>query len=176
MPADRPAGAADDDGGAPKSPPAVGDEAPRFALKDLSGEEVALAALLKEGPVVLVVLRGYPGYQCPICNRQVGELLGKAKDFAAKKARVVFVYPGPAEDLDKYAREFVSGKEFPENFEFVIDPDYKFTAAYALRWDAPRETAYPSAFVIDSGGKVLLAKISKSHGGRASAAELLEAL
>jgi hypothetical protein len=57
-----------------------------------------------------------------------------------------------------------------------MDPDYKFTNAYRLRWDAPRETAYPSTFVIDRERKVRFAKVSKTHGGRATASEVLKAL
>ena len=43
-------------------------------------------------------------------------------------------------------------------------------------WDAPRETAYPSTFVIDQGGVIRFAKVSKSHGGRAATGEVLKAL
>ncbi len=157
-------------------PPAVGDKAADFKLNDLEGKSVSLGDQLKNGPVVLVVLRGYPGYQCPICSRQFGELLGKAKKFADAKATVVFVYPGPAADLDKYAQEFVGGKTFPENFRFLIDPDYKFTELYHLRWNKPQETAYPSSFVIDDHGLIHFAKISHSHGDRASSNELIDAL
>ncbi len=38
------------------------------------------------------------------------------------------------------------------------------------------ETAYPAAFVVDGSGKVRFAKVSRTHGGRAAAAEVLEAL
>ena len=39
-----------------------------------------------------------------------------------------------------------------------------------------RETAYPSTFVIDRKGKVRYSLVSKNHGGRASAADVLTAL
>jgi peroxiredoxin len=156
--------------------PAVGDDAPEFSLKDLVGEEISLSKLNADSPVVLVVLRGYPGYQCPICSVQVGGLIGKAKEINEAIAKVVMVYPGPAEQLDQYATEFIKGKKLPENFLFVTDPDYKFTQAYGLRWDAARETAYPSTFVIDQKGIVRFSKISKSHGDRAKFADILEAL
>jgi hypothetical protein len=58
---------------------------------------------------------------------------------------------------------------------FVTDPDYTFTNAYNLRWDVPRETAYPSTFVMDKQRKIHFARISKTHGGRTSAAEVLKA-
>ena len=157
-------------------PPAVGDKASDFRLNDLNGKSVSLGDQLKGGPVVLVVLRGYPGYQCPICTKQFGELLGKGNKFTDAKATLVFVYPGPAADLDKYAKEFVGGKSFPDNFRFLIDPDFKFTEQYDLRWNKPQETAYPSSFVIDKQGIIQFAKISHSHGDRASPSELLDAL
>jgi peroxiredoxin Q/BCP len=157
-------------------PPAVGDTAPDFALKDIEGREVRLSELQMRGPVVLVVLRGYPGYQCPICNAQAGEFLAQAHRFAAAKARVVFVYPGSADSLTGHAREFLKERSLPEGFHFLVDPDYGFTNAYALRWNKPRETAYPSTFVIDPRGAVRFAMVSSSHGGRAKAADVLQAL
>jgi thioredoxin-dependent peroxiredoxin len=56
----------------------------------------------------------------------------------------------------------------------VTDPDYTFTNQYHLRWDAEKETAYPSTFVIDPTGKIRFAQISKTHGGRVKAATALE--
>lgn len=64
----------------------------------------------------------------------------------------------------------------PDNFYFTIDPDYSMINKYGLRWNAPKETAYPSTFVIDKSGKIVFSKISKTHGGRAKIDEILEAL
>ena len=158
------------------NPPKVGDAAPNFTLNALDGKKVTLANLTKKGPVALIVLRGYPGYQCPICTMQVGELIGSGEKFAASNTPVILVYPGPSSDLQKHANEFVTGKNLPKNFQFVIDPDYTFVNRYGLRWNAPNETAYPSTFVIDKGGKIVFAKISQSHGGRATASEILAAI
>ncbi len=158
----------------PPIPPKVGDTAPDFKLTTPGGDEVQLATMLKQGPVVLVVLRGFPGYQCPICSKQVGTLIGKSKELAEKKASVLLVYPGPADGLKEHAAEFVRGKTLPANVTLVIDPDYSMIKAYGLRWDAPKETAYPSTFVLDSAGKIVMAKISTTHGGRADIAEVLK--
>jgi peroxiredoxin len=65
-------------------------------LTTLDRKPVQLSQRLAEGPVVLVVLRGWPGYQCPICTRQVGEFIARAEQLKAAKARVMLVYPGPA--------------------------------------------------------------------------------
>jgi len=153
--------------------PKVGDEAQNFTLKNVEGEDVELTGLLKEGPVVLLFLRGYPGYQCPLCTKQVGDFSGQAKGFADKKATILLVYPGNGADLKKRAVEFVGAKELPKNVVFVTDPDYMATKLWKLRWEAPQETAYPSTFVIDKEGKIRFAKVSKSHGGRTKSGEIL---
>lgn len=155
--------------------PEAGDTVPGFELESLSGGKAKLDTFLKKGPVVLVVLRGYPGYQCPFCTRQVGELIGNTKEFADAKASVVLIYPGPADGLKQHAGEFVQGKDIPANFT-LLDPDYAFITKYGLRWEAPHETAYPSTFVLDHTGKILFAKISKTHGDRATSDEILKAL
>lgn len=155
---------------------AVGSKAPDFTLAGLDGKPVTLSKLAADSPVVLVVLRGYPGYQCPVCMMQVADLKKHADELSAAKAEVVLVYPGPAKNLNDRADEFIKGRDLPENFSFVTDPGYEFTNAYGLRWDAPLETAYPSTFVIDRQGIVRYAKVSKSHGGRAKADEVVEAL
>ena len=177
QPAKEPA-AVPDEGQSDASPttPQVDEKAPDFTLRTLDRKPVQLSKQLANGPVVIVVLRGWPGYQCPICTTQVGEFLARAAQLKAAKAHVILVYPGPAEDLADHAQEFVSGSELPANFSFVTDPGFEFTIRYGLRWDAPRETAYPSTFVIDRKGIVRFAKVSKSHGDRANAKEVLAAV
>lgn len=157
-------------------PPKVGAKAPAFTLARLDGTKLALADELKAGPVVLIVGRGWVGYQCPFCNRQFGDFLTNAKAIEEVGARVIWVYPGPTDEIQKRAEEFAANREFPPNFRFVLDPAYGFTVSYGLRWDAPQETAYPSTFVIDRDGVVRYALISKTHAGRATAADVLTAL
>ena len=98
-------------------------------------------------------------------------------DFATRKANVVLVYPGPVANLDEHAKEFLAQQaELPSNIKLVIDPDYKMTNLYGLRWDAPHETAYPATFILDAGGTILFEKISHSHGDRTSAEDVLAQL
>lgn len=156
--------------------PQTGELAPNFSLKTLDDKVVELKTLTAKHPVLLIVLRGWPGYQCPICSRQVNDYVGKAADFAAQGVQVLMVYPGPADQLKTHAQEFLASKEWPADFLYVIDPDYTFTNAYGLRWDAPKETAYPSTFIIDRQGRVRFAHVSKSHGDRVDAAAAKAAL
>lgn len=156
--------------------PALGTHAPDFTLKNLKGDAVRLVAETAKGPVVLVLLRGFPGYQCPLCTRQVKELANHAAAFSSAKARVLFVYPGPAAIVQAKAQEFTADKGLAALFEMLLDPDYAFTNLYGLRWDAPKETSYPSTFVLDKTGTIVYAKVSTTHGDRAPVKEILSAL
>jgi peroxiredoxin len=157
-------------------PPEVGAQAPNFTLNTLDERPIELKVLTAKRPVVLLMLRGWPGYQCPICTRQVNDFVSHAAEFAKHDVQVLMVYPGPAEALKAHAQEFLADKQWPVEFLFVVDPDYAFTHAYGLRWDAPKETAYPSNFIIDQEGRVRFAHISRTHGDRVSARAALDAL
>jgi len=93
------------------APPLPGDKAPDFALSTPEGKTVRFSELVSKGPVVLVVLRGYPGYQCPYCNRQVQDFIQNSQGFADVGAHVVLVYPGPPQDLGARANEFLADKK-----------------------------------------------------------------
>ena len=155
--------------------PVIGAKAPDFSLASLDGTRVRLSDEVARGPVVLVVLRGWNGYQCPYCTRQFNEFVSKAGDFQASSARVLFVYTGPDAGMAK-VKEFAAKTEMPSNFRMLIDPDFTFTKAYGLRWDAPNETAYPSTFVLDKHGIVTFAATSREHGDRVPVATALKAL
>ena len=163
--------------GAAAQTPAVGGRAPDFTLNTPMGVAVHLADETRKGTVVLVLLRGYPGYQCPYCVRQVHDFADHAAAFEARKTEVLFVYPGPPADLDGHAKEFLAKQSgLPANIKLVIDPDYSMTNQYGLRWDAPRETAYPGTFILDAHGTVRFEKISHEHGDRTSAEDILQQL
>jgi peroxiredoxin len=156
--------------------PKLGEKAPPFSLLDLDGQRVTLEGELTHGPVVLVLLRGWPGYQCPFCTRQFADFLRHAPEFEAAGARAVWVYPGPSDSVQQHAREFLASRALPTAFRITTDPDYVFTNAYGLRCDAPDETAYPATFVIDRGATVRFGQIGVGHDGRALATDVLKAL
>ena len=68
----------------------------------------------------------------------------------------------------------MKNKQWPKDYVYVMDPDYTMVNAYNLRWDAPRETAYPSTFVIDRKGIIRFEKISHSHGDRTKASDVVK--
>ena len=147
----------------------------------INGADFKLSKLVAKGSVVIVVLRGFPGYQCPICSTQVAGYIAKAEEFEKQRnTPVVFIYPGKANNLEKRAKEFTAPLEekvdLPSNLIFLLDQDFKITNQLNLRWDKPEETAYPAAFVIDHDGYIQYAKVSDNHGDRATADEILEFL
>ena len=157
--------------------PAVGDKAPDFSLFSPAGATVQMSRQQHGNVLVLVILRGFPGYQCPYCQKQAHDFVAHSDDFAAKMASVLLVYPGPPANLNQHAKEFLASQpKLPPNVVLVIDPDYKVTNLYGLRWDAPQETAYPSTFILSKDGTILFEKISHSHGDRLSAQDALDHL
>ena len=147
----------------------------------INGADFQLSKLVEKGSVVLIMLRGFPGAQCPVCSTQVAGYIAKAEEFEQQRnTPVVFIYPGKVNELEKRAKEFTAPLEkevdLPSNLTFLLDQDYKITNQLNLRWDDPNETAYPAAFVIDHDGYIQYAKVSDNHGDRATADEILEFL
>ena len=95
------------------SMPMMGEKAKDFTLAHLDGSKVSLSQLEKNGPVVLLMLRGWVGYQCPFCTKQVGDFITHAKEFEAAGANVLLVYPGAADMVPVKASDFVAGKTMP---------------------------------------------------------------
>lgn len=161
-----------------------GNLAKDFRLTAVAGElsgDVELSEVNADGRVVIVVLRGYPGSQCPACTAQVADLVKHADEFTAKGIHVLLVYPGAKSQLGQRADEFLHGTELPSTelpkpLTFLLDPGFQFTNAYGLRWDAPNETAYPTTIVVDKDGKISFVNISDSHRGRVKAEDVLSAL
>ncbi len=154
----------------------MGDAAPDFELASVTETKVRLSEVASKSPVVLIVLRGFPGYQCPICNQQVGQYLNQAEKLKSAGAQVLLVYPGSSADLAMRAQEFIKDQTIPDHFQLLLDSDYAFTNAHHLRWDEAGETAYPSTFVIQKDLKVAYARVSEEHGGRSTPEEVLKVL
>jgi hypothetical protein len=111
-------------GSAAAQTPAIGSKAPDFTLETPTGNSVSLEKERVKGITVLVLLRGFPGYQCPYRVKQVHDFVEHSADLAAEKANVLLVYPGPPADLDQHAKEFLTKQaDLPPNIRLVIDPD-----------------------------------------------------
>jgi len=157
--------------------PRIGQRAPDFELPIVGKNKfLNLRDEYQKGPVAVIVLRGYPGYQCPICKNQVNSLINRARSFASEAHRVILVYPGKADQLEKRSEQFLGSRKLPTPFVLVRDEEMQMVENWGLRWQARTETAYPATFVIDQNGRVTWKKISDSHAGRSSSQEIIKEL
>lgn len=162
-----------------RSEPEVGRMAKDFELEVAAGQRsgtVRLSEITGEGPVVIAILRGFPGSQCPACAGQVADLVRHAHYFQARNTEVLLVYPGPASELKAKSKDFLEDTKLPVPFTMLLDPDYQLVSDYGLRWDAPHETAYPTTIVIGKDGKIDFVNISRTHRGRTTATTILDQL
>jgi peroxiredoxin len=154
----------------------VGKVAPDVELSTPARQKIKLSETVKTSPVVIVVLRGYPGYQCPICTQQVAELIKNQKELADANGRILLIYPAPQKMIEEKSKEFFANSELPKHFTVLLDPDLGFVNAYGLHRNAPNETAYPSTIIVDKTGAVRFLHVSKTHGDRVSSKEMVREL
>jgi peroxiredoxin Q/BCP len=157
--------------------PKVGERVTDFELPMVGSDEyVTLSEEYEQGSVVVVILRGHPGYQCPICTSQMATLRNRAKALAKEAHRVILVYPGEAKALKRNAERFMGSRKLPSPLLIVRDDDMKLVEQWGLRWNARSETAYPATFVIDRNGRIRWKRVSESHAGRSTVEEILKQL
>jgi peroxiredoxin len=157
--------------------PGVGQRAPEFNLSTVNGAPLSLRSLTSQGRVVVIFLRGYPGYQCPFSQQQFQNYQETAAQFAALGAQVVFIYPGAGgKSLADSAVQMIGDQPLPANIHVVLDPDYVFSTKFGLRWDAPNQTVYPSTFLIAQSGTVLFAHTGRTSSDLTSPSEALAVL
>ena len=160
-----------------QTPPEIGQRAPDFELP-LVGQNkfLNLRDEYRDGPVVVIVLRGYPGYQCPLCKNQFNAVVNRAKALASETDRVVLVYPGNTDQLAKQAKRFLGSRKLPHPVTMVHDDNMQMVKNWGLRWQARNQTAYPATFVVDQNGRIAWKKVSTSQAGRSTVEEILREL
>ena len=108
----------------------LGETAPDFMLPDPSGQNVSLASLLKQGPVVLVF---YRGAWCPFCNMHLHVLNESLPEFRRHGAQLVAITP---QQPDKSAGQF---KKDGYPFLVLSDLDSSVMQAYRLYYELDPE-------------------------------------
>ncbi len=141
-----------------------------------SKDYLRLSDQYRRGPVVVVVLRGYPGYQCPLCTAQVATLANRATAISKLAEKIVLIYPGSSESLQRHAEQFAGTRRLPDSMVIVRDDRMETVRQWGLRWDARYETAYPATYIVDKNGRIRWKKVSDSHAGRSTVDEILKEL
>jgi peroxiredoxin len=132
------------------------------------GQPVPLASF-RGKPLVLVFMRGFPGFICPYCTTYTAQIAARYDEIKATGAEVVVVYPTKEEDASKI-EEFVAAAdeilaeegEDAIPFPVVLDPGTKIVKKYRLEGDLSR----PSTFVLDPKGTIRYAYVGKNSGDR----------
>lgn len=167
----------------------AGDTAPDFKLKNVTGEWLQLAELLKKGPVVLSFYRG--GW-CPYCNLELRALQAVLPQIQQLGASLLAVSPQtPDESLstaEKNALGFAvlsdTQSEVAMKYGIAFDLAAQLRPIYtqfnhalpAKNGDESWRLPIPASYVIAQDGSVNLAYIDVDYRNRLEPAEILKAL
>lgn len=164
----------------------VNDKAPLFTATTHLGKKVALADMLKEGPVVLFF---YRGQWCPYCNKQMKGLQDSLQLFVDKGAQVLAITPETAESVGKTVEK--TGAAFP----IVPDAGLAIMKAYDVAFAVDEKTIekyktygidftmnngsnganlpIPAVYIIGKDGVIKYKFFDKNYTKRPSVKELL---
>lgn len=167
----------------------VGDKAPEFTLPDVAGNQVSLAALLQQGPLVVVFLRGR---WCPFCCATVETWQGLLNHVKAAGANLVAISPMTSKQSD-FMRD-----QHKLMFPILSDMRNKVAERFGLKYQVPTyqqelfSTVFinlpfingedswtlplPATFGISPEGTVKYAWVNEDYTVRAEPAEVLENL
>lgn len=101
-----------------------GEDAPKFAVKDVHGEKIKLKNLFKNDQKVLLVFLRHAW--CPVCNFRTHELIQNYDALKNKGYEVVVVY----ESKQKQLIDFVTDYELP--YKVIADPEGKLYEMYKV--------------------------------------------
>jgi peroxiredoxin len=147
----------------------VGTKAPDFTLKNATGEDVALSALLKKGKVALVFYRSADW--CPFCKKQLQDLQKNLPEIAATGVQIVGMsYDAPATSAAAAAK---LGLTFP----LLSDTGSKVIDAYGIRNAEAKGksagVAHPVLFIIDQQGVIRVKLAREGYRERPESAEII---
>ncbi|MDH5396832.1 MAG: AhpC/TSA family protein [Cyclobacteriaceae bacterium] len=168
----------------------VGDKAPGFGARDISGEPFDLYSVLNDNPVVLIF---YRGKWCPVCNRHMAAISDSVNQISQLGARVIAVTP----ELREHAQEFTNntnlkfpvisdpGNNIMDAFKvtFKVTPEYeeKVANSHAVRISENNGTGeaflpVPATYIIDKEGTITYAQFDLNFYRRATVKEIVAAL
>ncbi|GAC1587940.1 MAG: peroxiredoxin-like family protein [Hymenobacter sp.] len=166
----------------------VGDSAPAFTLPNARRQPVALADLLRQGPVVLTWYRG--GW-CPYCNLQLQFLQQQLPQFRAAGATLVALTPEQPDasltTTEKNHLEFEvltdHNNEVARRFGLVFTLNDELVQLYSpfvkladYNGTDTNELPLAATYVIASDATIRYAFVDPDYRKRAEPADILQAL
>jgi len=144
----------------------VGSAAPAFTLASSTGDTASLDQLRSDGPTFVVF---YRGDWCPICRKQLKGLDARRGELQQRGADVIAI---SVDDTDTSAK--LVGR-LDLSFPLLSDPERAAVQNFGVE-DTPNEISKPAAFLIDSDGTILFAKVGESAHDRADLDQVLRIL
>jgi len=167
----------------------VGGKAPEFTLPDVAGKFVSSAELLKQGPLVVVFLRGR---WCPFCCATVEAWQGLLQDVRRRGANLIVISPMTSKQAD-FMRD-----QHKLIFPILCDERNKVAEQFGIAYKVPQyqqelfSTVFinlpfingedswtlplPATFVISHDGTIRYAWANEDYTLRAEPAEVMENL
>jgi peroxiredoxin len=116
---------------------AIGDLAPEFKIKDAEGEEIDLAKLTAEGPVLVRLTCG-----CSGCDKELAYFQELHEAYEGKGLTSLAIFKEPDAKVEAYV------KEKKLNMLYAVDTKGK-------SWDVFKTKTMPTNFLIEKGGKIV---------------------
>jgi peroxiredoxin len=144
-----------------------------LVLKAPDGKSVDLKQYRGKKNLVLVIMRGYPGFVCPNCSAQTSRLVSNYEEFVKRNTEVVVVYPGPTEHLQEYISvSRTQAGNLPVPFPILLDEKFAAVDRLGIRGDL----AKPSTYILDKEGEVRFAYVGATTADRPSLKAILQQL
>lgn len=166
----------------------LGDQAPKFKLKNAIGALITLDEYLKKGPVILTWYRG--GW-CPYCNITLQYLQNSLSEYKALGASLIALTPEvPDRSLstkEKYALEFEVlsdvgnriAKQYGIVFKLTPEVAKKYEIAFDLNTyngDKSNELPLAATYIINKKGRIIYTFLDTDYRHRAEPADILKVL
>jgi len=141
----------------------IGKTLPQTRFLGPSGDVLDINELRDGRGMVLLIMRGFPGYVCPFCTAQTAAVLNRAEEFEKSGVRVALVFPGPADTVPIFldaVREYRRSSELP--VPILFDPELSATNSLG----ATGKLAKPTTVVLDRNGIIRYLYVGESFDDR----------
>jgi len=165
------------------NPLQVGEKMPSIEVISNNGEQTNILTLLKEKPSVVIFYRG--GW-CPFCNKHL-EAIGQSEEEILKLGyQILAISP----DAPKKLNKTIAKNDL--KYRLFSDSDGKLITAMGIAFKAPKRyknmlerysdekndgfLPVPSAFIVNTDGKILYEYVNADYKNRISADYLISVL
>lgn len=168
----------------------VGHVVENFTATDVNDNPFSLEKELKNGPVVLIFIRGQ---WCPVCNKHMNTIQDSLKYIQEKGAKVVVISPEKPEfiekTIEKSKAEFTvlydEGQKISDYFDVTFNPDGKTKLMYNTVLGAKLKESHtddserlpiPATFIIGKDKKITWRQFDPNYKNRSTVKEIIDAL